>query len=58
LQVQATEKAMLAMIDFGIKNDIRLSVSWFGPFIPTVWCYRPESIKAVLKGTFNYSYAS
>ena len=42
---------MLATIAYGIKNEITFSVTWFGPFIPTVWCYRPESIKAVLKGT-------
>ncbi|XP_065882296.1 cytochrome P450 4A25-like [Dysidea avara] len=47
--VQATEEAMLATIAYGIKNEITFSVTWFGPFIPTVWCYRPESIKAVLK---------
>lgn len=31
-------------------KGVKLSAIWFGPFIASVGCYRPETIKVVLKG--------
>ena len=52
-QVEATEKVMLELIALGIEHKVKVSAVWFGPFIALVWCFHPEAVKPVLKGTTN-----
>ncbi|XP_065919119.1 cytochrome P450 4B1-like [Dysidea avara] len=47
--IDGSEKMMLHFLNYYATNDIKLSAIWFGPFIAAAHCYRPETIKIVLK---------
>ena len=51
--MELSEARVLDGIDQLTKNKVRLDVAWIGPFMAMVWCYRPESIKMVLKGQWT-----
>ena len=41
---------MLHILKLYTTNGVKLSAIWYGPFMAAVGCYRPETIKIVLKG--------
>ena len=48
--MELTESHILHSIDQLIQNKVMLNVGWIGPFMALVGCFRPETIKLVLKG--------
>ena len=52
--MKLTEAYVLYRIDQLTKNKVRLDVGWIGPFMAMVGCYRPESIKMVLRGQWKF----
>ena len=48
--MELTEAHALDSIDQLAKDKVMLNAGWIGPFMAMVHCYRPESIKMVLKG--------
>jgi len=41
---------MLYTTNLLIKKGAKMNVVWYGPAMPSVSCFRPETIKMVLKG--------
>ena len=52
--MDGTEKCHLDIIDFHVRNNCVLDVSWYGPFMTSVELYRPECIKPTLKGQAKF----
>ena len=53
IQIESTEAHLLYIIDVLIKNKARMNITWFGPTMASVGCWRPETIKLVLKGQWK-----
>ena len=51
--MELTESHILHSIDQLTQNKIMLNVGWIGPFMALVGCFRPETIKLVLKGQWK-----
>ena len=50
LQADGTQQSIIKNLDTIVKGRIQLGVVWLGPFIASVACFRPDTIKAILKG--------
>lgn len=48
--MEVSEKFIFYVIDKYVKNNVKMSAVWYGPFMAGVGCYRPEIVKLVLKG--------
>ena len=48
--MEASEKFLLYAIDVLTKNKVKMNVAWYGWFMASVGCYRPHTVKMVLKG--------
>ena len=48
--MDASEKFLLYIIDVFSKNKVKVNVAWYGWFMASVGCFRPETVKMVLKG--------
>ena len=50
LLMNDTQEAILAILDIVLQRKLEIASLWYGPFIVTVECFRPDTIRAVLKG--------
>ena len=50
LQINETQETLLAILDIVVQRKLQIVSVWYGPFIATVECFRPDTIRAVLKG--------
>jgi len=47
----------MEIINIIVNKKIEIGVFWYGPFIAVVECFRPDTIKAFLKGLQIFSVA-
>ncbi|XP_065920518.1 cytochrome P450 4A4-like isoform X2 [Dysidea avara] len=47
--INETQETLLAILDIVVQRKLQIVSVWYGPFIATVECFRPDTIRAVLK---------